>query len=616
MSADKTRERRKWLNQWRGMPRIFRFLFFRVRLAELYRAAERYRILFWAGVVGILGGLSSVLFRKMLGFLSFGLTGSTGGMVEIFSGLCPWQRLVTPALGGIVAGLILYFGGKLTSSRKNTTDYMEAVVLGEGSLSFRSSMTKIFSSMFSIATGASIGREGPMVQLAALLASLVGRTRRWSIARRRLILACGAAAGIASAYNAPIAGALFVAEIVLGSIAMETLGPLLFSTVLATQTVHFLIGDSPLYVIPPFHLNSGVELFDYLALGVLSGLIAPWFLRILRGSEKLFGQTRLPVYLRTGLGGLLVGVIALYYPQVCGNGYSVVTGILQEQWLWASLAAVVGFKLVATCASFGSGAVGGVFTPTLFMGASLGYLFGHIHQAIGFGPMPSPGAFALTGMGMFLAATTHAPLMAILMIFEMTLDYQLILPLMLGCVVAYFTAHGIESRSIYSGSLERKGAGYFARRLSELRAGELMKPDPARVRENACFGEIARHFITHTFRYLYIVDEHDTYLGAVCLEDVKEYLGTASLAHLVIARDLLGPGPPVITASASLDEALEKFTRHSGERLPVVADGPTPRLLGSLAKTDLLLTLAGQLPTGHRQPAAETQRDQGRGSDF
>jgi CIC family chloride channel protein len=603
MPADKTPEWRKSLRMWRPAPRIYRFLLFRLRLARAYRAAERHRVLFWAGVVGVLGGLSSVLFRKMLGLLSLGMTGHTGGLVEIFSGLPPWQRLITPALGGVAAGLIIYFGAKLTTSRKNTTDYMEAVVLGEGYLSFRSSMTKTLSSMFSIASGASIGREGPMVQLAAQLASLVGRTRRWSIARRRLILACGAAAGIASAYNAPIAGALFVAEIVLGSIAMETLGPLLFSTVLATQTVHFLLGNSPLYVIPPFHLNSGLELFDYLALGVLAGLTAPWFLRALRWSEKLFGQTRLPVFLRTGLGGLIVGVIALRYPQVCGNGYSVVNGILQEQWLWASLAVILLLKVVATCSSFGSGAVGGVFTPTLFMGASLGYLFGHAHQALGFGPLPSPGAFALTGMGMFLAATTHAPLMAILMIFEMTLDYQLILPLMLGCVVAYFTAHGMESRSIYSGTLQRKGAAFFARRLSELRAGGLMKPDPVRVPENAPFGDIAKHFITHTFRYLYIVDEHDTYLGAVCLEDVKEHLGTSSLAHLVIARDLMGPGPPAITASASLEEALEKFTRHSGERLPVVSDDPRPRLLGSLAKTDLLLALAERLAADDRQLA-------------
>lgn len=607
MLADATKKWRQWLIRWRTAPRIFRFLFLRLHLAGFYRAAERHSILFWAGMVGILGGLSSVLFREALDFLTYGLTGHSGGIVDIFSRLPPWQRLITSTLGGVAAGLILYFGSKLAISRKHTADYMEAVVLGDGHLSFRTSLTKTLSSMFSIASGASIGREGPMVQLAALLASLVGRTRRWSIARRRLILACGAAAGIASAYNAPIAGALFVAEIVLGSIAMETLGPLLFSTVLATQTVHFLLGNAPIFEIPPFHLNSGLELLEYLALGVLTGLLAPWFLRALRGSEQLFGKTGLPVYWRTGLGGLIVGILLLYSPQVCGNGYSVVTGILHGQWLWPSLALILLLKVVATCASFGSGAVGGVFTPTLFVGASIGFLFGQIHLALGLGSFPDPGAFALTGMGMFLAATTHAPLMAILMIFEMTLDYQLILPLMLGCVVAYFTSQGVESRSIYSGTLQRKGAAFFARRLSELRVGGLMKADPVRVQENTSFGEIAKHFVAHTFRYLYVVDAYDNYLGAVCLEDVKEFLGTTSLSHLVIARDLLNPGPPPIAVSASLEEALEKFTRHSGERLPVVSDDPVPRLLGSLAKTDLLLVLTERLPANDSPLTTESR---------
>ncbi len=610
MTSEK-RDWRKWLNWWRTAPSILRFLFLRVRLARAYGVAERYNILFWAGLVGILGGLSSVLFRYLLGLLSLAITGQHGSIVTIFSGLPSWQRVLTPAIGGIAAGLIIHIGGKLKSSRTSTTDYMEAVVLGDGSLSFRSSMTKIFSSMFSIASGASIGREGSMVQLSSLLSSLVGQARRWSISQRRLILACGAAAGIASAYNAPIAGALFVAEIVLGSIAMETLGPLLFASVLATQSVRFLTGGSPLYAIPPFHLNSGFELFDYLALGLLVGLAAPWFLRALRGSEKLFSRIRLPVYLRTGLGGLIVGLIAIYFPQVCGNGYSVVDGILQEQWLWKSLLLVMAFKLMATCASFGSGAVGGVFTPTLFMGASLAYLFGHAHQALGFGPMPVPGAFALTGMGMFLAATTHAPLMAILMVFEMTLDYQLILPLMLGCVVAYFTANSIESRSIYRSSLMRKGADFFARRLFRLRVSDLMKPDPIRVGEKASFGDIARHFIVNTFRYLYVVDEKDTYMGAICLDDIKENLSTASLDRLIIARDILVPGPPPIAVSSSLEEALEKFTQQSQsfERVPVISDDPVPRLVGSLAKTDLLLALAERLPSDRHRPGAGMEQD-------
>lgn len=590
---------KKWFSSKIKVLFPFPFLSIRIRLAWFYRAAERYNILLWAGIVGILGGLSSVFFRKILDLLAEVFTGYSGDMVDVFQYLPAWQRVVTPALGGVAAGLVLYAGTRFAASQKNTTDYMEAVVLGEGELSFRMSLTKIFSSMFSVASGASIGREGPMVQLSSLLASIVGRTRSWSVSKKRIIIACGAAAGIASAYNAPIAGALFVAEIVLGTIAIETLGPLLFASVLATQMVRFLLDEAPLYAIPPFHLNSGFELFPYLALGLLIGLVAPFFLRALRGSEILFVRTNLPVYIRTGIGGLIVGIIAVYYPQVCGNGYSVVSGILQEQWLWSSLVIIMVLKLVATGASFGSGAVGGVFTPTLFMGAGLGYLFGHLHQWIGFGVNPVPGAFALTGMAMFLAATTHAPLMAILMVFEMTMDYQLILPLMLGCVVAHLTAQGIEPESIYSGSLERKGAVYFARKLAMLTLPDLVKPDPPKVEESAPFNEITRHFIVNTFRYLYVVNKKGVYAGSICLDDVKEYLNTSSLNNLVIARDLLLPVPPPLKISSTLEEALEKFAdnKQHVERLPVVADG-TMVLVGSLAKTDIILALSDRLPGG------------------
>jgi len=573
------------------------FISLRIKFAWFYRAAERYNILFWAGLVGLLGGLSSVFFRYLLDLLAEVFTGNSGDMVDVFAVLPPLERVLIPSIGGVAAGLILYAGARLAASRKNTTDYMEAVVLGEGTLSFRMSLTKIFSSMFSISSGASIGREGPMVQLSSLIASLVGKTRKWSVSKKRIILACGASAGIASAYNAPIAGALFVAEIVLGSIAIETLGPLLFASVLATQMIRFLIEESPIYSIPPFHLNSGWELFSYLALGLIVGLVAPFFLKALRGSEILFSKTSLPVYIRTGIGGVIVGIIAVYYPQVCGNGYSVVSGILQEQWLWSSLAIVMVLKLAATGASFGSGAVGGVFTPTLFMGAGLGYLFGHLHQWAGFGINPVPGAFALTGMAMFLSATTHAPLMAILMVFEMTMDYQLILPLMLGCVVAHLTAHGIEPGSIYSGSLERKGAEYFARKLAALTVSDLVKPDPPKVEENAMFEEITGHFIVNTFRYLYVVNKDGVYIGSVCLDDLKEHLNTDSLNNIVIARDLLLPVPIPLKISSTLEEALEKFAynKQGVERLPVVADD-TMVLVGSLSKTDIILALSDRLP--------------------
>jgi chloride channel protein, CIC family len=249
-------------------------------------------------------------------------------------------------------------------------------------------------------------------------------------------------------------------------------------------------------------------------------------------------------------------------------------------------------KVVATAATFGSGAVGGVFTPTLFVGASLGYLFGIAGAHLPVNLTINPSAFALVGMGAFLAATTHAPIMTIIMIFELTLDYQIILPLMLACVVGYYTSVSLEKRSIYSEALKRKGAGDYRYQLAELHVRDLMKPDPLTVSPTARFAEIAQKFIANRFNYLYVTED-GRFVGAISLHDIKNYLNAPELAELVIAGDILREDIPTIHPTASLNEALDRFARHMGERLPVVTDQEMHQLVGSLAKTDVILALAG-----------------------
>ena len=572
-------------------PTAFRRLKFWVWFQERARPTDLQVTLIWAGIIGFCGGLCSIAFRVATNVIHKLFTGnSAAGFVESFSQLPPLLRLIVPALGGLIAGLIIHFGTRF-HGRVTTTDYMEAVVLGDGKISARLSLIKCFSALFSIASGGSIGREGPLVQLSSLAASLAGRLQRWATPRLRLLVGCGAAAGIASAYNAPIAGALFVAEIVLGSVAMEIFGPLVFSSVVATLTVRGFLGADPLYQIPPFRLNRNWEILPYLLLGLAAGLIAPWFIRLLRTSEKWAARVPAPVYIKMFAGGLIVGALAIFHPEVCGNGYSTVNGILRGQWLWQTLALILVFKMLATTATFASGAVGGVFTPTLFIGASLGFLFGNGAQHLLGHLNVNPSAFALVGMGAFLAAATHAPIMAIIIIFELTLDYQIILPLMLACVVGYYTSVSIEKRSIYSEALKRKGAGDYRRQLAELHVRDIMKPDPLVVSPNAGFAEIAQKFIATRFNYLYVV-EHNGFLGAISLHDIKNYLNSPELAKVVIAGDILRESfPPAVRPDASLTEALERFRNHDGERLPVVSYDQ--RLIGSVAKTDVILALAG-----------------------
>ena len=558
---------------------------------EIAHPSDLQATLFWAGVIGFAGAVCSIAFRYLTSVVHKILTGSSSpGLVESFGQLPVWRRVLIPALGGLLAGIVIWLGNRWRGNVA-TTDYMEAVVLGDGKISARRSLTKCLSALFTIASGGSIGREGPLVQLSSLAASLAGRLQKWSTPRLRLLVGCGAAAGIASAYNAPIAGALFVAEIVLGSVAMEIFGPLVFASVIATLTVRGLLGATPLYDIPPFRLNRNWEIIPYVALGLTSGLLAPWFVRLLSASEQLFARIRLPIYLKMCLGGLIVGVLAVWHPEVCGNGYSAVNAILRGQWLWQVLLAILIFKVLATCATFGSGAVGGVFTPTLFVGASLGFLFGDGMQHLAGHLLINPSAFALVGMGAFLAAATHAPIMAIIMIFELTLDYQIILPLMLACVIAYYISVGISKRSIYAEALRRKGAGDYRKQLAELHVRDLIKGDPLTVSPNARFGEIGQKFIATRFNYLFVTD-HDRLIGAISLHDIKNYLNTPELAELVIAGDILRERFPVVHPATTLTEALESFTKHDGERLPVT-ESSSRKLLGSISKTDVILALAG-----------------------
>jgi len=571
------------------LERLLRLLRWRVWIQEKLQPTEWQITLLWAALAGFLGAMVSLLFTVLTEGIHKFLTGYDSGVVETMRMLPWWARILVPAAGGLLAGLTLLLGKRITRG-ESSTDYMEAIVIGSGQLPVRPSLVKSTAALFSIGSGGSIGREGPMVQLAAVIASMVGRWRKFSPPQLRLLVACGASAGIASAYNAPIAGSFFVAEIILGTIAMESLGPLVVSAVVAALTVRVLTDAQQLYRVPAFQLNSPWEMLPYVVLGLIAGTMAPWFLRSLRKAERWFVATSLPLVARLVLGGIIVGNIAIFVPEVCGNGYSVVVGILNGRVAWELLLLILAAKWLATASSFGSGAPGGVFTPTLFMGASVGYLFGTAVHTVWPGGAVDPQAFALVGMGAFLSAATYAPVMAVILLFEMTLSYDIILPLMLCAVIGYYTAKGLEGQSLYSQALKRKAAEVPAPVLPTGCARDLMKSNPPVVAATAPFAEIARMFLGVRVNNIYVIGPDRRFLGAVSLHDIKPYLGDPDLAGLVIASDIVRDDFPHIGPEESLQDTLGAFLGRNIERLPIV-DPDDGKLLGSLAKNDLLLAL-------------------------
>ncbi len=544
-------------------------------------------MLVWAVVVGVAGAFATSVFREGIEILQRLLGNHSEGLVALAQSL-PWPvRVLLPAVGGLIAGVCLLIASK-RASKNASTDYMEAVTIGDGVVPVWQSVWRSLSSLITISSGGSIGREGSMVQLAALVSSLIGRWVHFDPPRLRLLVACGAAAGITSAYNAPIAGAFFVTELVLGSMAMESFGPIVVSSVVANITMREFAGYRPPYEMPVFPTVTGIEVLLFVVLGLLCGTLAPHFLRLLAESKKRFSTLPLPLPVRLALGGLIVGVISIWWPEVWGNGYEVVNSLLHEPWTWTALLTVLVFKIIATAATAGSGAVGGIFTPTLFVGAVLGCLYGIGVHSIWPDSTSAPFAYAMVGMGAFLAAATHAPLMAILMIFEMTLSYQVMLPLMVSCVIAYFIARTSEQTSMYEVTLRRTREEKERLRLAATQMRELVKPADTVVPLSANIKDMTRVFLEYPVKYLYVVDDAGRFQGVVALKNITSDLLDDKTCASKTAADYLQPEFDVLTPDMSLGEALQHFLAFQGERLPVIEKKTQPLLLGVVYKTSLL----------------------------
>jgi chloride channel protein, CIC family len=551
-------------------------------------------IVFWAALVGICGALASVAFREGIRLLELLFTGQAMGLVTGASRLAWWRRAVVPMIGGVFSGWVLYVLGSRFVSLK-VVDYMEATLVGDGRISLRGTLLRSASSLLTIASGGSIGREGSMVQLSAMFGSRLGQFAGAPVPRLRLMVACGGAAGIAAAYNAPISGALFVSEIVLGSLAMETFGPLVVASVMADATIHRFLGYGPVFTVPHVQFASNWELAFYIVLGVLLGHLAPPFLALLDFTKGRFVRLGLPLYWQLGLGGLIVGIISIFVPQVWGNGYSVIGGILQGELLGLWLLIVLAAKVLATSATVGSGAVGGVLTPTLFIGCAVGSLFGGVLHGL----MPTivsvPAAYALIGMGGFLSATTLAPLTSILMIFELTADYEIVLPLMLACVAAHYTAKVYrKGKSVYHASLHsalaNEGGDDWRLRTVEM----LVKPAAAVVADTTTLADMFDQLPKRPLAHVLVVKGNDL-IAWLDPREILQRMQRRELAGDLHVAAIAKPVEFTLTPDMPLTTALEAFLREHATVLPVTPGQWRTTLLGEVSRSDVLLAIQDRL---------------------
>ena len=571
-----------------------------------------------AAVIGVFGGLVNFAFLKLVALIQWIVFQQSGDSAVLAQDLDSFFRILVPTLGGILAGMVLLLRSHLSGIQK-PTNVLEVIAVGDGRIGMRSTLVNAWSSLMSIGTGASIGREGAITQLTATFASKWGQFHRWQPYRLRLMVACGAAAGLAAAYNAPIAGALFAALVLVGNFSMNLFAPLVMASVVATMVSRFWFSIKPWYLLPESIDFAQAAHFSqigwFLILGIISGLGGAFFLKSLQKAESASGLFAWPIWVKLGLAGLAVGLMALVFPGVWGNGYEITNQILKaespetlssglikgsllaelEAWQipLVVLAGLFVAKFAATVVAVGSGTIGGVFTPTLFLGAGLGAAFGQALGLLGFAEGTPTAAFALVGMGSVLAATTRSPLLAMILIFEISLKYELMPPLMIGCVVATLVSQKLHKASVYSAPLHRRGmvVDQESRRMGSATdrcIGDVMVGPTSPIKETAALPEISEIFLNSPRNYLPVLSVDKRLVGVISLQDLKAHLNAGDELRAVIALDLMRPPETFLTPNCRLMDALPEIMGSEMEMIPVVNSNREMRLVGSVSRSKTL----------------------------
>lgn len=541
-----------------------------------------------ACTVGVITGCGAIVFTELINLVQWLAIGTTSAPLYTLPYL-PWYRVFwVPALGGLlVAPLVVLVSRE--SQGHGVPQVIESVTLKGGKIHPRVAVVKSLASALTIGTGGSVGREGPIVQIGAALGSLFGQLLRIPPSRLPTLVGCGVAGGIAAAFNAPIAGAFFALEVVMGNFAMPAFGPVVLSSVLATVVSRSYFGDHPAFVVPGYTLLSEWELVIYLLLGIACGLGGVAFIFVLDLLERGVNAIKINNLWKPALGGLLLGVVMLFVPDIYGVGYATMDEILRGGVSWAWLLLLLPIKMGATSLTLASGGSGGVFLPSLYLGAITGGLIGIGAGAL-FPAITAPsGGYALVGMAAFLAAATHSPITAFLLLFELTGDYHIILPLMLSCSVSTLVAKMLREESIYTLQLVRRGIDVRRREENIMQAftvGQVMHSEAPLLKESTSFTEVVQHFLTTTVPVCFVIDEHNRLCGEISLHDVKGLLQEEGLGSLIIARDLLHTSRVTVRPEDTLAHCLERFSQTEQEYLPVTT--PEEQFCGFLSHRAVL----------------------------
>ena len=543
-----------------------------------------------AVTVGIVAGLGAVAFRWLIR-LFYELFFDHGADVLGFLG--QYYVILLPVLGGLIVGLLIHFTGAKETKGHGVPEVMEAVTNTGGRIRARVAAVKVLVSSITIGSGGSAGREGPIVQIGSTIGSILGQRLNMSQEWIKTLVACGAASGISATFNAPIAGVFFAHEVILGRIFTRHFGFVVMSSVIASVIAHAFLGDLQTFSVPTYSLNNYWELALYFVLGIACALIAVAFIRTLYKTEDIFDAARVPGYVKPALGGIAIGLMGLYNPFLFGVGYDGVEQVLLGKIGLITLVALLLLKVLATSFTLGSGGSGGIFAPSLFMGAMFGGIFGNMANRLLPGIVAPSGAYALVGMAAVFSAAARAPITAIIILFEMTRDYAIILPLMLAVVVSTLIAYRLSRDNIYTLKLRRRGITFRPREeidlLERVSVREVMTRNFPTVSPDMTLAQIADKFAKSKHHGFPVVDKQGNLRGVVALADVEAKMSSSQelTAADIATTDLITAYP-----DETLHDVVDRWGSSEVGRVPVVDRKAPSRLVGVLRRRDIVKAFA------------------------
>ena len=562
-----------------------------IRLRRLIRN-DHLVLTFLAIVVGCVTGWAIITFRELINlFHKIFFQAQPDSLMYQISSLPWWQVILVPTLGGLVVGVIVK--KMMPDGRPHgVADVIEASSLHGGWLSSRVGLYAALVSALSIGSGASVGREGPAVHLGASLGGWVARRLHLSPALARTLLGCGASAAVACSFNAPIAGALFASEVVIGHYALKSFAPVVIASVAGTAITRTYFGDFPAFSIVNDVIVSFWEFPAFVGLGIVCGIVAILYMKMIILSQTLANRTPVPDWLKPAIAGLVLGCAGYYIPQIFGVGYSTTELALMAQYSFLVLAGLAVAKILATALCLGWGFGGGVFSPSLVIGAMIGGAYGIVATSLFPDFSSGSGAYSVIGMGALAAAVLGAPISTTLIIFEMTNDYALTMGVMLAVVIASEISDQFCSHSFFTLQLKQRGidlrGGFEAEICRSIRVRQVMAHQTSTIKEDASLDELRWTLHDSVHGQVFVLNDEGGLCGTVNLATWAKVSFEDRENKQIKVSDVARPHPTILTRADTLEQALSIMDDTGEEHIAVVTDAISLKFSGCIHHRDAL----------------------------